>query len=245
VDTDHRFGSPAVRALLVRVAADSSAGGGGWNGPVDSATGEFAYVPIPENRIVRAGTETPYCEFASVVEALGVGLPEGLRWRNAHLDPDFRYLSYGDRRERAKQIREKIGPDDLLVFYGSFRDTRGAGLVYGLIGLYVVERWAFASDVPADERERNAHTRRDPIGETDIVVFARPGVSGRLTRFIPIGSYRERAYRVYPELLEAWGGLGVRNGYITLSGRLPEFLEPTKFLAWFERERETLIERNN
>jgi hypothetical protein len=44
-----------MRALLVRVGADSTPDGGGWNAPVDSENRLFAYVPIPEGRQVRTG----------------------------------------------------------------------------------------------------------------------------------------------------------------------------------------------
>jgi len=37
-----------MNALLVRVGADQTQGGGSWNAPVDFLTDEFAYVPIPE-----------------------------------------------------------------------------------------------------------------------------------------------------------------------------------------------------
>jgi hypothetical protein len=48
-----------VKGLLVRVAADQSEGGGNWNGPVDSETGEFVYVSIPDDSTMRAGLEKP------------------------------------------------------------------------------------------------------------------------------------------------------------------------------------------
>jgi hypothetical protein len=38
-----------MKALLVCVGADQSDGGGYWNGPVDSRSGEFVYVPIPDD----------------------------------------------------------------------------------------------------------------------------------------------------------------------------------------------------
>lgn len=64
---------------------------------------------------------------------------------------------------------------------------------------------------------------------TDVVVRARRKVSGRLERCIAIGDYRARAYRVWPKLLEAWGGLSVNNGYLQRSARLPEFSQAGRF----------------
>ncbi len=115
-----------MNGLLVRVGADLSAGGGSWNGPVDGASGEFAYVAIPENSPVHPGLDKPYSDLAPTLARFGVGLPEHLRMRNMHLDPDFEHLTYGDQRERAKQLRAHLRPDDLIVFYAGFADTAPA-----------------------------------------------------------------------------------------------------------------------
>jgi Nucleotide modification associated domain 3 len=90
-----------MKALLVRVGVDSSIGGGSWNGPVDTQTGRFAYVAIPETRAVHAGMEKPYSALDSVLPLFGVSLPAHLRARHMHLDPDFDHLTYGDQGERA------------------------------------------------------------------------------------------------------------------------------------------------
>jgi len=70
-------------------------------------------------------------------------------------------------------------------------------------------------------------------------------VSGRLERCIPIGDYRERAYRVRPTLLTAWGGLSVNNGYLQRSARLPEFSQADRFYDWFLAQKVALLPRNN
>ena len=43
------------------------------------------------------------------------------------------------------------------------------------------------------------------IVAVDVIVRAQPGCSGRLRRCIPIGEFREQAYRVTRPTLEAWG----------------------------------------
>jgi hypothetical protein len=234
-----------VRALLVRVGADCTEAGGCWNGPVDSATGAFAYVPIPEPEPVRAGLETPFSRWGPAVERLGAALPAHLRDRTAHGDPDFGHLTYGDRRERGRQIREKLGPGDLLVFYAGLRDVRHRRLVYGLIGLLTVEDVVAAREVPPGRRSENAHTRRAEIGATDVVVKGRDDASGRFDRCLPFAGYRAGAYRVHPELLDEWGGLAVRDGYVQRSARLPELVDPQLFLAWLGRQRVGLVARDN
>ena len=118
--------------------------------------------------------------------------------------------------------------------------------VYALIGLYVINDIVPALSVPASRRDENAHTRRILTSSaTDIVVRARPEVSGRLTSCIPIGAVRSRAYRVWPHLLRTWGGLSVKNGYLQRSARLPEFLDAPKFYDWFKAQSPTLVARNN
>jgi hypothetical protein len=234
-----------VRALLVRVGADCTDAGGRWNAPVDRASGAFAYVPIPEPEPLRAGLETPYGRWAPAVERLGATFPERLRERAAHGDPDFGHLTYGDRRERGRQIRDKLCRGDLLVFYAGLRDVGDAGLVYALIGLFTVGTVVAARDVPPDRWAENAHTRRREIGGTDVVVHAVGGSSGRFDRAIEFAGYRDGAYRVFPRLLAEWGGLGVRDGYVQRSARLPELADPTRFLEWLQGQRVGLVARDD
>jgi hypothetical protein len=84
-----------------------------------------------------------------------------------------------------------------------------------------------------------------------VVVFADPGDSGRLRRHIPIGRHRERAQRVDPVTLAAWGGLRRKSGemhkdgYIQLGGNPLIFAEPERFLKWFWRQKPELVHANN
>ena len=50
-----------MQALLVRVGIDCT-DGGNWNGPVDSKSGDFVYVPIAETKSLRDGFERFYDE---------------------------------------------------------------------------------------------------------------------------------------------------------------------------------------
>ncbi len=234
-----------MRALLVRVGADCTDAGGGWNGPIDRATGAFAYVPIPEPEPLLPGHETPYARWVGAVERLGARLPARLRDRNAHADPDFGRLTYGDRRERGRQIREKLGEGDLIVFYAGLRDVGDGRLVYALIGRLTVGAIVAARDVPPERRAENAHTRRCEIGDTDVVVLGRRGESGRFDRALEFAGYRAGAYRVFPELLARWGGLGVRDGYVQRSARLPEIGDPAGFLSWLDSHEIGLVARDN
>lgn len=236
-----------MRGLLVRVAADLSKGGGCWNGPVDSKTGQFVYVAIPENAPTYPGFNKPYSGLRLPLSGLGVQLPKHLSELDMHLDPDFDHLTYGDQGGRARQISAKVGKGDLLVFYAGLRDlVTPGGLVYAIIGVYVIEELANTTSIPRECWDENAHTRRVLSGSSmDIVVRARPEVSGRLKRCIPIGGYRENAYRVWPSLLEKWGGLNVANGYIQRSARLPEYHKADVFYSWFRSQGVAFLPRNN
>lgn len=236
-----------MNGLLVRVGADLSVGGGSWNGPVDSSSGEFAYVAIPENSPVHPGMEKPYSALAPILAKFGVDLPAHLRMGRMHLDPDFEHLTYGDQKERAKQIQANLREGDLIVFYAGLADTRAATrLVYALIGLFVVEEFVLAADIPFQDRKINAHSRRilEPDAK-DLIVRGRPKVSGRLSRCLPIGEYFDRAYRVRKDLLEEWGGLSVKGGYLQRSARLPRLLDPGRFRHWLERQGPSLMQANN
>ena len=237
-----------MKGLLVRVGADQTEDGGEWNGPVDTTTGKFVYVSIIEDdKKIKRRFAKPYKVLGPALKRLGCSLPEHLDSDNMHLDPDFEYLTYGDHNRRATQIEEKkLGPGDILVFYAGLRDIhlpkKPKNLVYAIIGIYVIQEIVKAKDVPAGHRHENAHTRVVP-GETDIVVRAQPGNSGRLGRCIPIGCWRDNAYRVCPAMRKAWGGLS--TDFIQRSVYLPKFLDARRFYAWFQRQRIPLIPQNN
>src|SRR5690349_2515271 len=103
-----------MNGLLVRVGIDSEYGG--WNAPMLLATGEFAYITIPEDihKAARAGLDRHYDEFIPVVQRFGQQLPPGLLGERTHLDPDFDYLTYGDQNQRARQITSTLIEGDLL-----------------------------------------------------------------------------------------------------------------------------------
>lgn len=236
-----------MNVMLVRVGADKSVGGGSWNGPVNSKSCEFAYVAIPEYCAVHPGLEKPYIELEPVLAKFGVALPGHLRTATMHLDPDFEHLTYGDGGERAKQIRAKLKAADMILFYAGLKDVTGApDLVYAFIGLFEVEALISAGDVPEPDRDINAHSRRIlEQNAADVIVRGRVAASGRLRQCLPIGEYRDRAYRVRTDLIEEWGGLSNKDGYIQRSARLPLLLDPARFMRWLDRQQPVLIQTNN
>jgi len=242
-----------MNAILVRIGVDHAYGG--WNAPVQPVTRKFVYVPIPDGleKQYTRGNERGYEEIVSPLAAFtekqgicGLSLPRNLRERTMHLDPDFHYLTYGDNGARRGAKIAKLAPNDLLVFYAGLRsivDPRG--LVYALVGLFVVKEVVRAIDVFEERRHENAHTRWKTLSKNDVVVRGRRGVSGRFDRCVPIGEWRDRAYRVRREVERAWGGLTVKDGYIQRSAVPPDFIDAHKFYAWFQQQGIGLLKRNN
>jgi hypothetical protein len=244
-----------MRAFLIRVGVDHAYGG--WNAPMDPISNEFVYVPIPESRPMRPPLATPY----SLVEPALTGfadthpkasdrsvhLPAGLTGAKMHLDPDFGHLTYGDGgRRRGKPLLE-LGSADVVAFYAGLRPVAPCKhrLVYALVGLYRVQEVVRLEAVAEPCWAENAHTRCMEHEPTDVIVRAQPGRSGRLRRCIPIGEYRDGAYRVTRPVLEAWGGLSCRDGYLQRSAVLPSFSDARRFVQWFERQGPDLVSANN
>jgi len=185
-------------------------------------------------------------ELDDSLSGIGVSLPGKWRGHAAHLDPDFGFLSYGDQGARARRIEDVLGSPGggFIAFYAALRDVQTGQLVDALIGIFDVAELVAAEDVPSSRWHENAHTRRCSHGG-DIIVRGAPGKSGRLTRCIVIGRYRDRAHRVDTSTLNAWGGLTVRDGYIQRSARLPEFQQPQRFIAWLRTRKPKLSASNN
>ena len=245
-----------MKALLVRIGVDQAYGG--WNAPVDAAR-RFVYVPIPEKRGTRfhTGLERRYGEVLPALQRFcgehncdlrgKLQFPQELLEYPMHLDPDFECLTYGDQGARRGAGMVNMGNDDLLVFYGGLRPVHRCEqkLIYALMGVYVVQEVVPVANVPPERWHENAHLRKAKRGETDIVVCAKPGVSGRFDRCIPIGEWRRGAYRVRQEVLDAWGGLSVKDGFIQRSAVPPALIRPSQFLDWLKQQGIRLIQRNN
>jgi hypothetical protein len=241
-----------MKGLLVRVGIDTSCGF--WNCPIDTKSGSFVYVPIPEQKDTpcRNDLERPYFADKTLKEALSqfnLYLPQHLESENMHLDPDFEFLTYGDQGQRAARILKSWKEDKtfFLVFYAGLKPICAdeKRLYYAIIGFYQVQTIIPAKEVNPIDWHKNAHTRREP-GNSDIVVIGKKEESGRLERAVPIlTEFRNRAYRIRKELLEEWGDISVKDGFIQRSAYLPEFKNPERFLNWFDKQGITLIHQNN
>jgi hypothetical protein len=146
---------------------------------------------LPGNRHSYGEIASGLRRFSTKHGLTGLNLPKELKSRAMHLDPDFDSLTYGDNGTRRGARIAKLGEDDLLVFYASLRSiVPPREMVYGLVGLFVVEDVTQAVAVPHERRHENAHTRWTHVSENDVVVRGKPEFSGRFDRCIPIGEWR-------------------------------------------------------
>ncbi len=240
----------SFQAILMRIGVDQTFGQ--WNAPCNPETLDFVYVPIPQDRPNIQGMEkfyknhiTPALHDFSIRNDQNILLPSHLQDRRMHLDPDFDYLSYGDAVNRGRRLLS-FKEDDIVVFYASLRSIHGESeLIYALVGLLVVQSIEQVKDILPDNFDSNAHTRNIQNSDSDIVVRGKPSISGRFTKYIPIGEFRHRSYRVKKDLLDTWGNLSVKDGWIQRSVNPPLFLAPEKFMRWLENESPSLKASNN
>ena len=244
-----------MKAIMLRMGIDSKYGG--WNAPMDPETREFVYVPIPESGVYKKGYETTYNQILPKLLDFAekhnkdlyrdLGFPRELTSRYAHLDPDFDFVTYGDVEAKRGQFLWDLVEGDVIVFYQGFKPIRRGPdrLSYGLTGMFVVDEILRASEIQENRCYENAHTRKlNPI-YGDIVIRGKKTESGRFDRCIPIGEYRNKAYRVKREILDLWGGLSVNDGFIQRAYSPPRFLDLDMFLEWLKAENVTQLRKNN
>jgi hypothetical protein len=244
-----------MNAILIRCGIDKTRGH--WNAPVDG-DGEFVYVPIPEKRRLRfrPGLERRYGEVLPALHRIctkngcefhDLRFPKELLEKPMHLDPDFECLTYGNPANTKGMALQRLRDGDLVAFYAGLRPTPQCGqrLVYALVGIFIVHEVVSASSVPPDRWYENAHVRKLDCCATDVIVRGKADVSGRFDRCIPIGGWRTGAYRVHEELLAKWGGLSVKDGFLTRSAVPPLLRKPEQFTDWLNGQSIPLIQRNN
>jgi hypothetical protein len=239
------------KGLLMRVGIDQTYGQ--YNAPINPVTNDYIYMPIPQgdSRFI-SGMETTYDDLSPYFESwchkngTEMEFPSGLINTNCHLDPDFDYSTYGDQATgRGLRVRD-LNKGDFIAYFASFRPISNCEhkLVYALYGIMVVDKILKVSDIPNNEFHKNAHTRIKDSNKEHLVVFANPSLSGRFNRAIPIGEFRNGSYRVTNKMLEAWGDIGVKDGFIQRSVCPPWFLKPEKFLNWLDSQQVKLINGN-
>lgn len=240
-----------IKGLLMRVGIDQTFGG--YNAPINPSTNDYMYIPIPQGSDdFKLGMRTSYDDLQPYFHSWmqkncsEIEFPKNLNNSGCHLDPDFDYSTYGDQSTgRGLRVGE-IKKGDFMAFFASFKPITKCdhNLIYALYGIMSVDKVLRVSDVPENELHKNAHTRVNNSNKDHWVVFANPSLSGRFRKALPIGEFRKGSYRVKNEILDAWGGIDVKDGFIQRSVCPPWFLNPVKFLKWLDTQNVELINSN-
>jgi hypothetical protein len=181
-------------AIAVNVGANTNEPG--FRGPVD-AEGRFTFLPIPESE----PTVRPVPTYGEIAEQLPVSVPERVRNRPVHLDPEFaeypcceRY-SYGDPHAVKAGPLSTLEAGEYVFFYATLTVTESAGWLPPDWGAFLVGQFRLAAVLtgeeydalaePPDGLANNAHLKRDP---TDARVFLQgdPDGSGLYERAVPL-----------------------------------------------------------
>lgn len=238
------------KGLLVRVGIDQTFGE--YNAPINPITNDYIYMPIPQDGAdFLSGMVTTYDDLLPHFESWCQKNDSALEFplknnRSCHLDPDFDFSTYGDQATgRGLRVGDLIA-GDFIAFFASFKPITKCdhNLVYALYGIMVVDKVIKVADVPENEFHKNAHTRIKDMNKDHWVVFANPSLSGRFSKAIPIGEFRNGSYRVAKETLDAWGDIEVKDGFIQRSVCPPWFTKPEQFLIWLESKQVKLINSN-
>lgn len=241
-----------IRGLLMRVGIDQTFGH--YNAPINPNNCDYLYMPIPQSKdsIFRNGMATTYQNLIAPFNAwslrnnVHLKFPDHLVNENCHLDPDFDHVSYGDQATgRGRRVRE-LKKGDFIAFFASFMPTEPfkEKLVYALYGIIFVDYVEKLGNLPENQFYKNAHSRIVDQNPEHLVVFGDTAISGRFSRAIPIGEWRNRSYRLTHEILNEWGGVSVKDGYVQRSVNPPWFNNPSKFLKWLERKEIKLCRSN-
>jgi len=239
------------KGLLIRVGIDQTFGN--YNAPINPDINDYIYMPIPQSDDnFKPGMRTSYSQLCPYFESWiqknrsNIEFPQHLMNSATHLDPDFYFSTYGDQSTgRGLRVGE-LKNGDFLAFFASFKPITKCShkLIYALYGMMVVDKVLRVAEVPDGLMKSNAHSRVQNANNDHLVVFAHPDLSGRFNRAIPIGEFRNRSYRVTNDVLEAWGGIGVKDGFIQRSVNPPWFSDPEKFLRWFDAQNVQLLNSN-
>jgi len=109
--------------------------GGSWNGLVDSKTGKFVHVAIPEGRQVHTGLEKPYGALAPLISDYGRDFATIISIRDTCTLIQISIIWHMEIRASEPSSCEPI----LVQVTCSFSTQYAKTLVYAIIWLYVIE----------------------------------------------------------------------------------------------------------
>jgi len=239
------------QGLLMRVGIDQTYGQ--FNAPINPISLDYFYLPIPQdNHKFIAGMKTSYDNDTLHFNAwcqkneTSLRFPAHLTGRDCHLDPDFEHLSYGDQATgRGLRVAE-LKRGDIIAFFASFKPIHECEhkLIYAIFGVIVVDQVRKVSETKSTDYYKNAHTRIVNMNQDHLIVSGNPEQSGRFAHAIPIGEFRNGSYRVTKSVLDEWGGLEVKDGFIQRSVCPPRFTDINRFYEWLQSKNLKIINSN-
>lgn len=200
-----------MKAMLLRVGIDK--GTDGQLAPIFE-DGSFEYIPISEGDMLSKEDRTYENVIGRSGKPLSMYLPEKIRNRKTHFDPEFETLTYGDPTSKRKYFL-KLQKGDLLVFYAGLTPFRNSKHKEGLyiIGYFTVEKVIDFNQLSRSEIERcynvyrnNAYLKRSWDTENLVIVVGDKSESKLLNKAVPISKTkldkRGRPYQVVSPKME-------------------------------------------
>lgn len=165
-----------MKAMLLRIGIDTGKDAGGALAPIFE-DGSFEFIPIPENEKSKE-TRT----YGNTIDWRGkpfsTYLPEKIKDKTMHFDPEFVTYTYGDPNPKIKRLL-KLNNGDLLVFYAGltpYQNNKHETALY-IIGYFLIDKIIdFNNSSPEDIENykntflNNAHSKRDNTTNVVIVV---------------------------------------------------------------------------
>ena len=184
-----------MEAIAINVGANTNEPG--FRGPV-SPDGRFEYIPIPESKPTTRRVPT----YSDLAEHLRTPIPEAVRDRPVHLDPEFASYPYCERYTYGDDHGVKAGPlsslstGDDVFFYATLSVTEPAEWLPPEWGAFLIGQFKLARDplspdgeTPVTEPvfENNAHCKRDPM-DARVLLLGDPEQSRLYERAVPLSS---------------------------------------------------------
>ncbi len=163
-------------AMLLRIGIDKGKDSGGALAPIFE-DGSFEFIPIPENKKSKE-TQTYGNTIGRHGKPFSYYIPEKIKDRKMHFDPEFVTFTYGDPTSK-RNFLLKMGKDDLLVFYAGlspYQNNNYENSLY-IIGYFLIDKVIDFNKSAPEEIENyrntflnNAHSKREDTTNVVIVV---------------------------------------------------------------------------
>ena len=184
-----------MKAMLLRVGIDK--GTDGALAPIFE-DGSFEYIPISEDPEWKTTSTKTYSNtIGRTGKPISWYLPESIKNRLLHYDPEFETFTYGDATPKRGYLL-KLQPEDLLVFYAGltpFMNDRQQSGLYIIGHFFIKEIVDFDKLQPREAKVcrrvygRNAHLKANRTDEL-VIAVGQPKASGLLEHAILISETR-------------------------------------------------------